>query len=227
MIAWAQGWVPPGLMEAVAADGYLLSALPAPTCASPHVYILCACISKIFPITQISLYEADNGEEQQKLNKPIALSLGYDYFPCTRSIQQQCKKRKRIISSVYSPKHTSWVYRSDLTVTIYMPTSRHHHLMFHCYWFPCLSPQTLLYKCFSRGRTGWNCGSARSHSFQSHFFSAVVKHGKERKNPKQNINSYTGSQDLESPGLNSIPSRMLREALLRDRIFLIVVLIKP
>lgn len=70
-----------------------------------------------------------------------------------------------------------------------MPTSRHRHLMFHCYWFPCLSPQTLLYKCFSKGRTGWNRDSAESRSSQSRFFSAVVR----RKREKKTISNYTGS----------------------------------
>lgn len=100
MIVWAQGRVPQGLVEAVAADQCLrLSALPAPTCASPHIY--CVSVYLKIPTTQISPYEADNREEQQKLNKPIALSLGYDYFPCARNIQQH-KKRKRKISFVYS-----------------------------------------------------------------------------------------------------------------------------
>ena len=46
--------------------------------------------------------------------------------------------------------------------------------MFHSYLSAYLSPQTLLCKCFSKGRTGWNFDSARSHSSQSHCFSAAL-----------------------------------------------------
>ena len=59
--------------------------------------------------------------------------------------------------------------------------------MSHCYLSPCLSPQTLPCKCFSKGRIGWNFDSARSHSFQSHFFSAVVGMGKKEKDNLQSL----------------------------------------
>ena len=103
-------------------------------------------------------------------------------------------------------------------MSIYTPTSRHRHQMSHCYLSPCLSPQTLPCKCFSKGRIGWNFDSARSHSFQSHFFSAVVGMGKKEKDNHQSLHwplgpgkgqkvKVLGAQSiLQSHGLNPFGS---------------------
>jgi hypothetical protein len=81
--------------------------------------------------------------------------------------------------------------------------------MFHCYLFPCLSPQILPYKHFSKGRKGWNCGSARSHSFQSHFFSAVVGMGKKKKKKKENpLMTTLDHMNWAKVGLNWTGDRM-------------------
>lgn len=164
--------MPQGLVEAVDADQCrLLSALPAPTCASPHLY--CVCVLKIFPTIRISIKQITGRTTKAKQVKSLSLSLWDMIISLVHEIfNNNIRKGKEDFFCIF-PKHTSRVHGSDLTVNIYTPTSRHRHLMFHCYWFLCPTPQTLLYKCFSKGRTGWNCGSARSHSSQSRFFSAA------------------------------------------------------
>lgn len=203
MIAWAQGWVPPRAgSRSCAADQRLLSALLASTCASPHRLCACTCTLRVFPTTQTSIKQINR--EQTTKAEQANCSLWDMIISLVHESLQQRKKRKRMISCIF-PKHTSWIYWVRF-VSIYMPTSRHHHLMFHCYWFLCLSPQTLLYKCFSKGRKGWNSGSARSHSSQSRFFSAAVSIGK-KTNRKPSL-TMLAHRTWGRPGLNSIPDRM-------------------
>lgn len=96
MIVWAQGECPRLGAEAVeqrSVPSLHLCLHSSHLCTAQQVL----CVLKNSHHTNV--YWADNREEQQKLSRTMALSLGYDYFPCARSIQQQKKGKNFIFSN--------------------------------------------------------------------------------------------------------------------------------